>query len=126
MLGAKPCDTPMDSNLKLTTEGGDTLEEPERYRRLVEKLNYLTMTRPDISFVVGIVSQFMFSPKTVHWEALIRILRYLKGAPGRGIWYKDHGHARIEGFSDADWTGSPSDRKSTTGYCVFVGDNLIS
>ena len=90
------------------------------------KLNYLTLTRPDIAFPVSVVSQFMNSPRTSHWDAIIHILRYLKKAPGRGILYKDHGHCKIEGFSDADWAGCPMDRRSTSGYCVFVGGNLVS
>ena len=72
------------------------------------------------------VSQFLESPHTTHLEAVYRILKYLKGAPGRGLLYKDHGHLRVQGFTDADWAGSPSDRRSTTGYCVFVGENLVS
>jgi hypothetical protein len=96
------------------------------YRRLVGKLNYLTVTRPDIAYPVSIVSQFMASPRTTHWAALEQILCYLKGAPGRGIWYRNHGHTHIECFSDADWAGSKIDRRSTTGYCVFVGGNLVS
>ncbi|KAL3507064.1 hypothetical protein ACH5RR_032446 [Cinchona calisaya] len=68
----------------------------------------------------------MSSPRTTHWAALEQILCYLKGAPGRGILYHNHGHSRIECFSDADWAGSKIDRRSTTGYCVFVGGNLVS
>lgn len=116
MLGAKLCDTPMDSNLKLTLEFGNIIAACSKYRRFVGKLNYLIVTQPDISFLVDVVSQFMSSLTTVHWEALVWILRYSKGAPRRGIWYKDHGCTRIEGFSDADWDGSPFDEKSTTSY----------
>ncbi|XP_043697502.1 secreted RxLR effector protein 161-like [Telopea speciosissima] len=116
----------MDQNVKLVAEGGDALDDPEKYRRLVGKLNYLTVTRPDIAFSVSMVSQFLSSPRTSHWDAVIRILRYLKKAPSRGIVYQDHGHSRVEGFSDADWVGSPTDRRSTIGYCTFVGGNLVS
>ena len=68
----------------------------------------------------------MSSPRTSHWAAVIKILRYLKKAPGRGLIYQDHGHRRVEAFSDADWAGSPIDRRSTSGYCTFVGGNLVS
>ncbi|XP_057434172.1 uncharacterized protein LOC130726869 isoform X2 [Lotus japonicus] len=125
LMGSKPCETPMEPGMKLTAEGVP-FSDPQRYRRLVGKLNYLTVTRPDIAFPVSVVSQFMSSPTDAHWEALIRIVKYLKKAPGRGIVYRDHGHMRVEAFSDADWAGSPMDRKSTTGYCVFLGGNLIS
>ncbi len=125
-LGAKPCSSPMIPNVQLTKDDGDPLDDPEKYRRLVGKLNYLTVTRPDITFAVSVVSQFMSSPTDKHWETLEHILCYLKGAPGLGILYSNHGHSQIECFADADWTGSKIDRRSITGYCVFVGGNLIS
>ena len=105
---------------------GEPLSNPERYRRLVGKLNYLTVTRPDISFPVSVVSQFMTSPCDSHWEAVVRILRYIKSAPGKGLLFEDQGHEHIIGYTDADWAGSPSDRRSTSGYCVLVGGNLVS
>jgi len=91
-LGAKPCSAPMVTNTQLTAEDGEPFADPEMYRRLVGKLNYLTVTHPDIACPVSIVSQFMASPRTTHWAALEQILCYLKGAPGRGIWYRNHGH----------------------------------
>ena len=126
LMNAKPIDTPMDPNAKLMPGQGEPLSDPERYRRLVGKLNYLTVTRPDISFAVSVVSQFLNSPCEGHWDAVIRILKYIKGAPGNGLLYEDKGHARVVGYSDADWAGSPTDRRSTSGYCIFIGDNLIS
>ena len=126
MLGCRSNDSPMDVNLKLLPDQGELLEDVGRYRRLVGKLNYLTVTRPDISFAVSVVSQFLSAPMTTHLEAILRILRYLKKAPGRGLLYSDQRHTRIAGFSDADWAGCPFDRRSTTGYCVFLGGNLVS
>ena len=126
LLNSKPVDTPMDPNAKLMPAQGEPLSDPGKYRRLVGKLNYLTVTRPDISFPVSVVSQFLNSPCEGHWEAVIRILKYIKGAPGKGLLYEDKGHTRVVGYSDADWAGSPSDRRSTSGYCVFLGGNLIS
>ncbi|RVW17806.1 Retrovirus-related Pol polyprotein from transposon RE1 [Vitis vinifera] len=101
MLDCKPVDTPMDPNVKLIPGQGEPLGDPGRYRRLVGKLNYLTITRSDISFPVSVVSQFLQSPCDSHWDATIRILRYIKSTPGQ-------------------------DRRSTSGYCVFIGGNLIS
>ncbi|KAK2977888.1 hypothetical protein RJ640_022679 [Escallonia rubra] len=124
--GAKPCNTPMNPSVHLTKDDGDRLDDPEKYRRLVGKLNYLIVTRPDIAYAVSTVSQFMSEPTVKHWVALEQILCYLKGAPGLGLLYSNHGHSYIECFSDADWAGSKLDRKSTTGYCVFVGGNLVS
>ncbi|XP_077252529.1 uncharacterized protein LOC143891919 [Tasmannia lanceolata] len=91
-LGVKPVAAPMDPNVKLVPEDGDLLKDPGRYRRLVGKLIYLTVTRPDISYAVGVVSQYMTSPRTSHWNAVVQILKYLKGAPGKGLLFKRHGH----------------------------------
>ncbi|RVW26617.1 Retrovirus-related Pol polyprotein from transposon TNT 1-94 [Vitis vinifera] len=107
-------------------KGREPLGDPGRYRRLVGKLNYLTITRPDISFPVSVVSQFLQSPCDSHWDAVIRILRYIKSTPGQGVLYENRGHTQVVGYTDADWAGSPTDRRSTSGYCVFIGGNLIS
>ena len=85
MLDCKPIDTPMDPNIKLLPDQGEPYPDQGRYRRLVGKLNYLTITRPDISFAVSVVSQFLNSPCNSHWDALIRILRYIKSSPGKGL-----------------------------------------
>ncbi|KAL0537488.1 hypothetical protein IC582_026466 [Cucumis melo] len=82
---------------------GELCKDPKGYRRLVGKLNYSTVTRPNIAYFVDVVSQFIFSPSMDHWVAVEQILCYLKVAPGRGILYKDHRHRRVECFSDADW-----------------------
>ena len=99
-----------------------------RYSRAIQKtcgkLNYLTVTRPHIAYSVSVVSRFLFAPWTSHWDVVIRILWYLRFSPGRGLLYSDCGHKWIGGFSDADWVGSPVDRRSTTIYCVFVGGNF--
>ncbi|RVW68854.1 Retrovirus-related Pol polyprotein from transposon TNT 1-94 [Vitis vinifera] len=126
MLDCKPVDTPMDPNVKLVPGQGEPLGDPGRYRRLVGKLNYLTITRPDISFPVSVVSQFLQSPCDSHWDVVIRILRYIKSTPGQGVLYENRGHTQVVGYTDADWAGSPTDRRSTSGYCVFIGGNLIS
>lgn len=126
MMGCSPIDSPMDPNAKLLPGQGEPLRDPTRYRRLVGKLNYLTVTRPDISFPVSAVSQFMDSPCDSHWDAVVRILRYIKSAPGKGLLFEDRGHEQIVGYTDADWAGSPFDRRSTFGYCVLVEGNLVS
>ena len=115
----------MAPSVHLTKEG-DLFEDPERYRRLVEKLNYLIVTRPDIAHSVSVVSQYMSSPTVDNWAAIKHILCYLKGASRRGILYSNHGHNKVECFTDTDWARSKEDRRSTSGYCVFVGGNLVS
>ncbi|RVX10877.1 Retrovirus-related Pol polyprotein from transposon TNT 1-94 [Vitis vinifera] len=90
------------------------------------KLNYLTITRPDISFPVSVVSPFLQSPCDSHWDAVICILRYIKSILGQGVLYENRGHTQVVGYTDADWAGSPTNRRSTSRYCVFIGGNLIS
>ena len=112
MLECKPIDTPIDPNVKLVPRQGEPLRDPERYRRLVGKLNYLTITQPDISFPVSVVSQFLQSPCDNHWDVVIHILRYIKGTSGQGMLYEDRDHTQIVGYTDVDWAGSPSDKHS--------------
>ena len=126
MFNCTLVDTPIDPNVKLVPGQEELLRDPRRYRRLVGKLNYLTTTRPNISFPMSVVSQSLKSPCDSHWDAAIRILRYVKGTPGQGVLYENRGHTQIVGYSDADWAGSPIDRRSTSGYCVFIRGNLIS
>jgi hypothetical protein len=84
------------------------------------------VTRPDITFAVSVVSQFLNAPCDDHWNAVIRILKYIKSAPGKGLLCENKGNTQVVGYSDADWAGSPADRRSTSGYCVLIGGNLIS
>jgi hypothetical protein len=79
-----------------------------------------------ISYAVSVVSQFLEAPRVSHWEVVTRIIRYLKRALGLGILYRLNGHLWVEGFTDADWVGSPSNRRSTTRYCTFLGGNLVT
>ena len=92
----------MAQSLHLTREG-ELFENPKRYRRQVGKLNYLTVTRPDIAYFVSVVSQYMSSPTVDHWAIVEQILCYLKGAPRCGILYSNYRHNRLECFTDADW-----------------------
>jgi Reverse transcriptase (RNA-dependent DNA polymerase) len=123
--GCKPINTPSEPNLKLGPNDGDPLTDVSQFQRLVGKLIYFTVTRPDITFAVNVVRQFMHAPRTTHMNAVVRILKYLKGSPGRGVRMQKNRHVRITAYSDADWAGS-SDRRTTTGYCTFVGGNLVT
>ena len=78
------------------------------------------------SAAVSVLSRYMHDPRSGHLDVLYRILRYLKGNPGRGLWFKKNGHLNVDGYSDADWASCLDDRRSTSGYCVFVGGNLVS
>jgi Reverse transcriptase (RNA-dependent DNA polymerase) len=124
-LGVKPSNIPINYNSKFVSDD-DMLEDIGQFQRIVGKLIYLTITRPDIAYSVSFVSQFMQKPTKQHMELVDQILRYLKGAPGRGILMRNNGHVNITGYSDADWAGNPIDRKSTSGFCTFVGGNLVT
>jgi Reverse transcriptase (RNA-dependent DNA polymerase) len=126
MLDCKPADTPAVQNLKLGNDPDQIPTDKERYQKLVGKLIYLSHTRPDIVYAVSMVSQFMHSPSEIHMEAVFRILRYLKGSPGRGIRFKKNEHLKITGYTDADWAGNVTDRKSMAGYFTFVGGNPVT
>ena len=91
----------MAPNVQLTKEG-ELFEDPERYRRLVGKLNYLTITHPDIVYSVTVLSQYMSSPTVNHWTTIKHILCFLKEAPRHGILYKKHGQTRTDSFFDGD------------------------
>jgi len=93
---------------------------------LVWKLIYLSHTRPDITYAVNVVSQFMHDPRKPHMDDVERILRYLKSTPGKEILFSKHGLLWVEGYRDADWAGSADDRRSTSGYFTFVRGNLVT
>ena len=126
LMNSKAVETPMNPNIKLLPKHGEPFSDPEQYRRLVGKLNSLTVTRLDIFFVVSMVSQFLNSPCEEHWNAVIRILKYIKSSLGKGLLYDSNSDTKVVCYSDADWARSPFDRRSTSRYCVSIGGNLIS
>ncbi|RVX10421.1 Retrovirus-related Pol polyprotein from transposon TNT 1-94 [Vitis vinifera] len=126
MLGCKPVDMPMDPIGKIDKDNDSHPTDKDRYQRLVGKLTYLTHTRPDIGFAVSMVSRYMNNPTERHMKAVYRILQYLKKSPGRGLYFKKTSSREVEVFTDADWAGSLTDRRSTTGYCSYVWGNLVT
>ncbi|XP_018621898.1 uncharacterized mitochondrial protein AtMg00810-like [Nicotiana tomentosiformis] len=174
---AKPTDSPLDQNMKLTRVDYDKhfgrqatdgdLEDRRVYQRLIGRLLYLAITRPDISFAVQVLSQFMNAPKQSHYEATVRVVKYVKGSPGQGLLMsskatgkvlsqfmnapkQSHYEAtlrvvkyvkgspgqgllmsskasgKVTAFCDADWASCSITRKSVTGYCIKLGDSIIS
>uniref|UniRef100_A0A2N9HR29 Integrase catalytic domain-containing protein n=1 Tax=Fagus sylvatica TaxID=28930 RepID=A0A2N9HR29_FAGSY len=123
---SKIVDTPIEYNNRLNIHDGEPLPDATLYRQLVGSLVYLTVTRPDISYAVHIVSQFMAAPRSLHYAAVLRILRYLKGTLFHGLHFSSQSSLTLQAYSDADWAGDPTDRRSTTGYCFLLGDSLIS
>jgi len=126
LIDNKTASTPLEHNLHLAPNAGPSLRDPTLYRQLVGSLVYLTVTRPDIAYAVHTVSQFMSAPCSDHYAAVLRILRYLKGTMFHGLHFRSASSLTLRGFSDADWDSDMTDRRSTTGYCFFLGDSLIS
>ncbi|XP_031111756.1 uncharacterized protein LOC116015721 [Ipomoea triloba] len=124
-LNCKPVSTPLVPNQRLTKDGGTILEDISSYRRLVGRLLYLTTTRPDISFAVQQLSQFIDAPTTDHLAAAHRVLRYIKNAPGQGLFYPRNGEMQLNVFSDSDSASCLDSRKSVTGFCIFLDYALI-
>ena len=126
MEDCKPTPSPFQSGVKLVTTCTTPKVDSTLYRQLVGSLLYLTHTRPDISFVVGLVARYMQTPHESHWKAAKRILRYIRGTIQFGIQYSSRGTPLLVGFSDSDWAGDPDDRKSTAGYVFSLGSGPIT
>jgi hypothetical protein len=126
LLAAKPVKFPMEQNLKLSKDEGDLLSDSTSYKRLVGRLLYLTITRPDLAFSVQILSQFMDKPRQPHLKAAHRVLRYIKQALAQGLIFSTKSDFHINAFSYSDWVGCLDTRRSITGFCVFIGDSLVS
>jgi hypothetical protein len=125
MSDCKPCSTPVDSHAKVSAMIGTIVSDPTQYRSLVGALQYLTFTQPDISYVVQQVCLHMHDPRDVHLSALKRILRYLRGTLSHGL-LRPSTTSVVLVYTDVDWAGCLDPRRSTSGYTVFLGDNLIS
>ncbi|CAL0300245.1 unnamed protein product [Lupinus luteus] len=126
LLASKPSNIPMDSGQKLHSKSGTLYSNPTAYRRLIGRLVYLTHTRPNISFSVSHLSQFLSTPTTGHFNACLKILRYLKHAPGKGLFFPSNTRLSLKDFSDSDWGSCLDTRRPVTGFCFFIGDSLIS
>jgi hypothetical protein len=126
MSNCNPCVTLVGTATKLSSAIGKPLENATEYRSLAGALQYLTLTRPDISYAVQQVCLFMHSPTEAHFQLLKRILRYIRGMTKHGLMIHKSANLDIVAYSDADWAGCPDTRRSTSGYCVFFGANLIS
>ncbi|XP_020092817.1 uncharacterized protein LOC109713231 [Ananas comosus] len=122
---AKACTSPVSSHKRLSLIVGDSLDDATFYRSIVGGLQYLSMTRPDLAFSVNQACQFMHAPTSEHLIAVKRILRFLKGTVDHGL-YIGIGDLNLRAYCDADWAGDPDDRRSTSGFGVFLGPCLES
>lgn len=126
MIGAASVPTPMVGTPKLTiSDGSPVFFEAPLYRSVVGMLQYLCITRPELSFCVNKLSQYMNCPTETHWRAVKRVLRYLIGTSDHGLFFTK-GNIAVVGYSDADWASSVEDRRSTTGYVVYLGSNPVA
>ncbi|KAI5662789.1 hypothetical protein M9H77_22112 [Catharanthus roseus] len=111
---------------KLAKVSGSFFDNPDCYRRLIGKLIYLTLTRPELAYAVYILAQFMHAPRRAHWNAAIRVVRYLKGSPGRGILLQSDSPILLITYCDSDWATCPITRCYITGYFISLGGSPIS
>ncbi|XP_019255297.1 PREDICTED: uncharacterized protein LOC109233898 [Nicotiana attenuata] len=121
-----PVVSPLDPHSKLSTDVGDLLSDPSGYRRLVGKLNFLQHTRPDISFTVQYLSQFMSAPMIPHLDAAYHVLRYLTGTPTLGLLLSSSSDLTLHGFCDSDWASCADSRRSVSGLILFLGGSPIA
>jgi hypothetical protein len=128
MADCRPCDTPIDTAGKLSSETGTPLSAADAsdYRSMVGALQYLTITRPDLQYAMQQACLFMHAPTTAHQALVKRILRYVRGSSSFGLHLRRSSRADLVAYSDADWVGCLDTRRSTSGFCVFMGDALVS
>ncbi|MCI13410.1 retrovirus-related Pol polyprotein from transposon TNT 1-94, partial [Trifolium medium] len=126
MADAKPASTPLSATVQLLKDSCDLLPSPIEYRALVGSLQYLSLTRPDTAFSTNKLAQFMQNPRTSHWSALKRVLRYLAGSCDKGVFISATVPLNFHAYSDADWAGDKDDYVSTTGYLLYLGSTPIS
>ncbi|GJU07204.1 ribonuclease H-like domain-containing protein [Tanacetum coccineum] len=125
MLNCNPCRTPIDTEKKLGPEGSP-VTDPTLYRSLAGSLQYLTFTRLDLSYAVQQLCLYMHDPREPHLNAMKHVLRYLRGTTDLGLQLLRSTTSQLIAYSDADWAGCPATRRSTSGYYVFLGDNLLT
>jgi hypothetical protein len=126
MMNSKATPTPVIIGLKLSKEDKGSKVDPTLFKRLVDSLMYLTMTRPDIMYGVSLISRFMETPKESHWKERKRILRYVNGTKVFGIKYSTSEVFRLIGYIDNDCGGNIDDRKSTSKYTFHFGTSMVS
>eukprot|EP00253_Pinus_taeda_P036175 PITA_36175 len=126
MHGCKPVDTPLPGDWRKKDATSAEVVDATVYRQLVGSLMYLVNKRPDICYDINQISQVMVKPTKLFWKAGNHVLRYLRGTSGYGLWYRQEDEVKLCGFTDADWAGSPTDRKSTSGGIFSIGLTTVS
>ena len=117
---------PISPNVKLTIDLLRKSVDSSLYRSMIDSLLYLTASRPDISYNVGVCARYQVNPKKSHMSALKRIIKYVKTTANFGVWYSKDTNDVLAGYSDANLARNADDRKSMSGGCLYVGNNLVS
>lgn len=125
LLDSKPVATPLSTSEQLFSSGS-AFSDSTLYRSLVGALQYLTITHSDLSYAINQVSQYLHAPTTDHFSAVKRILRYVKGIISYGLTFRHQSYPAIVGYSNADWAQCIETPRSTYGYSIFLGGNLVS
>jgi len=125
MLDSSPVSTPMNFSTKFHADG-EPFSDPTTSRKLIGKLIYLTNTIPDITFAINHLSQYLSSPTKEHYQTVFRILRYLKGTIGQGIFFDAKSDVQIQAYGDSNWASCIDTRRSVTGYLIYLGNTLIN
>ncbi|GAA0158433.1 transmembrane signal receptor [Lithospermum erythrorhizon] len=126
MMNAKAVVTPLASDWHPHVEDSHVLSDPTIYRRLVGRLLYLNISRPDLTFSVNLLSQFMQAPTENHWSATLHVVKYLIDTQSHGLYYAANTDLTLHAYCDADWGTCPITRGSITGFCVMLGSSLVS
>lgn len=126
MKDCKPLCTPIECGTKLSKNDECKKVNPTLFNSLVGSLRYLTCTRPNILFGVGLINRYMETPTMTHMKTTKRILRYIKGTLDYGLVYSSSNEFKLVGYSDSDWGGDNDDRKSTTRYVFYLGDTAFT
>jgi hypothetical protein len=126
MDNCKSAPTPVDTKGKLPATDGPKVADPSFYRSIAGALQYLTITRPELAYAVQQICLHMHDPRECHQPLVKRALRYVRGTTALGLWLTASASLSIRAYTDADWAGCPDTRRSTSGFCVYIGDSLVS
>ncbi|KAK6138991.1 hypothetical protein DH2020_027261 [Rehmannia glutinosa] len=123
---SKHMKTPMNTSQKLCRDEVSEGVDNTLYKSMIGSLLYLTASRPDLMFSVCVCAQYQSDPKITHLNVVKRIIKYVSGSADLGLWYTKDTNTNLVGFSDSDWASDLEDRKSTSGGCFYLGNNLVS
>jgi hypothetical protein len=116
----------METNLKLLVDTSSELVDASLYKQIIGLLMYLTNTKPNICFVVNTLSRYLMEPRRVHFAAAKHVMKYIKGTLDYGLCYTGDHDFKLYGYTDSDWVGSASNRKSTSRCCFTLGSAMTS